>query len=199
MQYSYDAAGRLEREDNGNGTFTAYQYDAAGQLEHLDQLPLPAGAVNSRFDYTYDALGRRTRMTTLDGVWAYTYDGTGQLTQRCSPRTTRRVHPRPGPGLRLRRGRQPRADDHQRRDHGLHHQQPEPVHPGRHGTLHLRPRRQPDLPQRRRRHDDVHLRRREPPDRRRHSRARPGPTSTTPSATAARPSTTASGRSTWST
>src|SRR5206468_1342271 len=29
----------------------------------------------------YDALGRRTQMTTLEGVWNYTYDGIGQLTR----------------------------------------------------------------------------------------------------------------------
>jgi RHS repeat-associated protein len=80
VQYHYDAAGRLQREDHGNGTFTEYQYDAASQLEHLIHRA-PDGAVNSRFDYVYDDLGRRTRMTTLDGVWDYTYDGIGQLTR----------------------------------------------------------------------------------------------------------------------
>ncbi|HXG10972.1 MAG TPA: hypothetical protein VNK04_14525, partial [Gemmataceae bacterium] len=80
VQYHYDAAGRLQRRTNGNGTFTEYQYDAAGQLEHLINRA-PGGAVNSRFDYVYDDLGRRTRMTTLDGVWNYTYDGIGQLTR----------------------------------------------------------------------------------------------------------------------
>ena len=38
------------------------------------------GTVNSRFDYTYDNLGRRTEVDTLDGTWNYTYDLTGQLT-----------------------------------------------------------------------------------------------------------------------
>src|SRR5262249_34519734 len=36
-------------------------------------------AINSRFDYTYDPLGRRIGMGTLDGQWTYTYDLTGQL------------------------------------------------------------------------------------------------------------------------
>lgn len=35
----------------------------------------------SRFDYTYDALGRRTAMATIDGSWTYGYDATGQLTR----------------------------------------------------------------------------------------------------------------------
>jgi RHS repeat-associated protein len=79
VQYAYDAIGRLQREDKGNGTFTEYVYDAAGQLEHLIN-HAPDGTVNSRFDHVYDDLSRRTRMTTPQGVWDYTYDGVGQLT-----------------------------------------------------------------------------------------------------------------------
>ena len=59
--------------------FTEYQYDAAGQLEHVVHYR-SAGVINARFDYVYDATGRRIQMTTLDGVWNYTYDGIGQLT-----------------------------------------------------------------------------------------------------------------------
>jgi RHS repeat-associated protein len=79
VTYAYDAAGRLVREDKGNGTYTTYEYDAAGQILHLMN-HAPDGSVNSRFDYTYDELGRRTSMVTLDGTWAYEYDDTGQLT-----------------------------------------------------------------------------------------------------------------------
>ena len=78
--YTYDSRGSLAREDKGNGTYTTYEYDAAGQLLHLVN-HAPGGAVNSRFDYTYDALGQRISMSSLDGVWAYIYDGTGQLIQ----------------------------------------------------------------------------------------------------------------------
>jgi RHS repeat-associated protein len=78
VTYSYDPAGRLARKDNGNGTFTTYEYDPAGQLLHLVNFA-PGGAVNSRFDYAYDLLGRRIRMATLDGTWNYSYDATGQL------------------------------------------------------------------------------------------------------------------------
>jgi RHS repeat-associated protein len=77
--YTYDAVGRLARETNGNGTYTTYEYDAAGQLLHLVNHD-DDGTVNSRFDYGYDALGRRTSMTTLEGTWQYEYDATGQLT-----------------------------------------------------------------------------------------------------------------------
>ena len=77
--YTYDPAGRLGREDNGNGTFTTYGYDAAGQLERLVN-HLPDESVSSRFDYTYDALGRRTTVTTSEGTTTFGYDAIGQLT-----------------------------------------------------------------------------------------------------------------------
>jgi len=79
VTYSYDAGGRLSRIDKGNGTFTTYEYDAAGQIlslkNHRDETTL-----NSFFDYTYDNRGRRTSMDTIDGLWTYKYDATGQLT-----------------------------------------------------------------------------------------------------------------------
>ena len=77
--YSYDSAGHLSRGDNGNGTWTTYEYDAAGQLTH--QVNHRADStVNSRFDYTYDAVGHRTSETTLEGTTSYEYDAVGQLT-----------------------------------------------------------------------------------------------------------------------
>lgn len=79
VTYTYDPAGRLTREDMGNGTFTTYEYDLAGNILHLVN-HAPDGSVNSRFDYTYDSLGRSTAMTTLDGQWSYQYDSVGQLT-----------------------------------------------------------------------------------------------------------------------
>ncbi len=78
LTYGYDAAGRLSRSDKGNGTFTTYEYDAAGQLLSLKNWR-NATSLNSKFDYSYDVLGRRVSMTTLDGSWSYTYDGIGQL------------------------------------------------------------------------------------------------------------------------
>jgi RHS repeat-associated protein len=78
VEYLYSAAGRLQRVNKGNGTYTTYDYDAAGQLLHLVN-HAPNGAVNSRFDYTYDRRGRRVAMGTVDGNWTYDYDATGQL------------------------------------------------------------------------------------------------------------------------
>ncbi|MFO7902330.1 MAG: FG-GAP-like repeat-containing protein [Pirellulaceae bacterium] len=80
ISYSYDPVGRLVREDKGNGTYTTYEYDDAGQLLKLVN-HAPDGAVQSRFDYSYDSLGRRIAMSTTYGEWTYAYDATGQLTQ----------------------------------------------------------------------------------------------------------------------
>jgi RHS repeat-associated protein len=78
--YTYDAGGNLVRQDNANGTYTTYQYDADGNITHLINYA-PGGAVNSRFDCTYNLLNQLTSETTLDGVWDYTYDAAGQLTR----------------------------------------------------------------------------------------------------------------------
>ena len=79
ITYSYDEVGRLAREDNGNGTYTTYSYDTAGQLLSIVNYQ-PDGDINSHYDYTYDELGQRTSMTTLEGMTSYGYDATGQLT-----------------------------------------------------------------------------------------------------------------------
>ncbi len=79
ITYSYDSVGHLGREDKGNGTYTTYAYDTAGQLTSLVNYA-PDNSVQSRFDYTYDANGQRTSMTTLQGTTTYTYDALGQLT-----------------------------------------------------------------------------------------------------------------------
>ena len=79
VAYTYDAVGLLARRDMGNGAFTTYAYDDADQVRQIVN-HASDGSVNSQFDYTYDALRRRTAMTTLDGAWTYTYDAVGQLT-----------------------------------------------------------------------------------------------------------------------
>lgn len=78
VAYEYDSISRLIREEHANATFTTYEYDAIGQLEHLVN-HAPGGSLNSRFDYTYNSLGLRSSMTTLDGSWSYEYDPIGQL------------------------------------------------------------------------------------------------------------------------
>ncbi|WP_026733597.1 RHS repeat-associated core domain-containing protein [Fischerella sp. PCC 9605] len=79
VSYTYDDVGRLVREDKGNGTYTTYAYDPASQLTSLVNYA-PDESINSRFDYSYDKLGRQVGVSTLDGDWTYTYDATSQLT-----------------------------------------------------------------------------------------------------------------------
>ena len=53
VRYAYDGVGRLQCQDNGNGTYTTYAYDPAGKLLHLVNFA-PGGGIDSRFDYTYE-------------------------------------------------------------------------------------------------------------------------------------------------
>jgi RHS repeat-associated protein len=80
VAYTYDAVGRLQRKDLGNGVSTTYTYNSANQLLSLTNQRAD-GVVLSRFDYTYDRLGRRTQVGTLEGQWSYVHDAVGQLTQ----------------------------------------------------------------------------------------------------------------------
>ncbi|WP_292861976.1 putative Ig domain-containing protein [Nostoc sp. LPT] len=84
ISYEYDNAGRLTKETNGNGTYTTYEYDQQNQLTRLSNYKVD-NTVNSRFEYAYDNLGRRTSMTTLEGTFEYGYDATGQLTSVVTP------------------------------------------------------------------------------------------------------------------
>ena len=88
VTYTYDADGRLSQKTNGNGTYTTYQYDADGNVLHLINYA-PGGAVNSRFDYTYNALGLETtrRRSTAPGPIATT--PTASSSTPSSPRRTR--------------------------------------------------------------------------------------------------------------
>ena len=84
ISYAYDSAGRLIKETNGNGTYTTYEYDLQDQLTKLVNYKAN-NTVNSKYEYTYDNLGRRTTMTTLEGVFKYGYDAIGQLTSVITP------------------------------------------------------------------------------------------------------------------
>jgi RHS repeat-associated protein len=84
VHYEYDGAGRLSKKTLGNGVYTLYVYNSAGQVTRLLNLRAD-GSVLSRFDYTYDASGLQSSMTTLDGTYAYGYDPLGQLTSVTYP------------------------------------------------------------------------------------------------------------------
>jgi RHS repeat-associated protein len=78
VEYVYDAKDRLVRKTLGNSAYTTYEYDLANQLIRLTNYA-PDDGVISFFAYTYDTLGRRIGMQTIDGQWIYGYDVTGQL------------------------------------------------------------------------------------------------------------------------
>ena len=78
--YAYDEVGNLLSAVYPNDTQTTYSYDSLYRLTHLinhrQSDPLQK---LSEFDYTYDAAGRRSVVTHLDGAVAYTYDAAGRL------------------------------------------------------------------------------------------------------------------------
>ena len=76
--YLYDPMGRLVQRTLGNGIYTTWQYDVAGNLSAVDTFE-SGNPVVSFYHYEYDANNRRTKMTSMDGVWEYSYDLTGQL------------------------------------------------------------------------------------------------------------------------
>ena len=78
VDYGYDAAGRLTKKTLGNGVYSTYEYDEAGKLTKLHNRR-PDGSILSLFEYEYDASGRRTSMTTIEGKYLYNYDALGQL------------------------------------------------------------------------------------------------------------------------
>lgn len=76
--YGYDTIGRLTLKTLGNGTTTVYTYNAGSQLLSVVNRA-PDTSIQSKFEYTYDSVGRRTSMTTLEGTTTYGYDSIGQL------------------------------------------------------------------------------------------------------------------------
>jgi RHS repeat-associated protein len=80
VTYSYDTNGHVVRRDMGNATSTTYQFDPADELVSVVHRS-PTGTEFSRFDHTYDSLGRRTTVAMPGETWTYAYDASGQLVQ----------------------------------------------------------------------------------------------------------------------
>ena len=91
VAYVYDPVGRLTRKVNGNGTSATYAYDSDGNILHLINYAADGTTVDSRFDYSYDALGNVATEATADGVWTYTYDADEQLVHAVFVPTTTAV------------------------------------------------------------------------------------------------------------
>ncbi|MEQ1802440.1 MAG: FG-GAP-like repeat-containing protein [Gammaproteobacteria bacterium] len=95
IRFSYDALGRLvSRDDSGKGITTWAFHQAAGPLLGLpSRVTAPVGADPAGFSeqYAYDALGRRTAVTTtVDGtshVTNYGWDALGRVTSMIYPAT----------------------------------------------------------------------------------------------------------------
>ncbi|MFC1788582.1 RHS repeat-associated core domain-containing protein [Thermodesulfobacteriota bacterium] len=82
--YTYDQLSRVIRRELQNGTFTTYSYDPSNRLLELINSKSTSGVISS-FAYTYDNVGNRLTMTTLDGLTQYTYDAIHQLTNVIYP------------------------------------------------------------------------------------------------------------------
>ncbi len=82
--YAYDSLGRITRRELQNGTYSTYSYDTVNRLLELMNRKSTTEIISS-FTYTYDNVGNRLTMTTLDGLTQYTYDDANQLTDVIYP------------------------------------------------------------------------------------------------------------------
>lgn len=82
--YVYDAAGRLTEKTLPNGVVTSYTYDVSSRLTDLANTA-PGPVTISSYSYTYDNVGNRLTMATLEGTHNYGYDDIYQLTSATHP------------------------------------------------------------------------------------------------------------------
>jgi RHS repeat-associated protein len=82
--YTYDQLSRVIRRELQNGTFSTYSYDPSNRLLELINSKSTSEVISS-FVYTYDNVGNRLTMTTLDGLTQYAYDAIHQLTNVIYP------------------------------------------------------------------------------------------------------------------
>lgn len=82
--YAYDLLSRVLRRDLQNGTYSTYGYDEAGRLVNLSNRRSTSDIISS-FAYSYDSVGNRATLTTLEGVTRYGYDALSQLVSVINP------------------------------------------------------------------------------------------------------------------
>ena len=74
--YRHDAAGQTTATVNAEGETTEYAYDAAGELTDIDY----SDGTTPDVSETYDADGRRTKLTDGTGTSKFTYDSLERMT-----------------------------------------------------------------------------------------------------------------------
>ena len=78
IAYNYDALSLRKNLTLLNGNQSTYQYDEINRLLSLANQTSSLSTISS-FNYTYDKVGNRKSMTTLQGMHSYTYDAIYQL------------------------------------------------------------------------------------------------------------------------
>ena len=79
FQFEYTEDDLLARREYGNGATTLYTYyDKSKRIKEVVN-SLSDGTVLSRFNYTYDKMGRPISVFTPDGEWTLRYDKISQL------------------------------------------------------------------------------------------------------------------------
>ncbi len=71
--YEYDAAGRMVMMKNANTEYNQ-SFGTNGEVQGYTDVLL-----SKSVSYKYDSIGRRSSMTTPDGIVAYTYDAVGRI------------------------------------------------------------------------------------------------------------------------
>ena len=87
VEYRYDAVGRPILQSNANGTYTVYEYNNGYDITRIAHYA-PDDTIQSSYEYTYDASGRRTGLTTVTGEWTWQYDAKSQLVSATGPNGT---------------------------------------------------------------------------------------------------------------
>ncbi|MHB2026909.1 MAG: RHS repeat-associated core domain-containing protein [Elusimicrobiota bacterium] len=87
VSYSYDAAGNMLSVSDYNSSKLAMTYDADNRVTQAAET-LPSG-FSAAINYTYDADGNRTSMTTPWGTFSYSYDADNRLVSLTNPEGNR--------------------------------------------------------------------------------------------------------------
>ncbi|XP_061176033.1 uncharacterized protein LOC133184985 [Saccostrea echinata] len=79
IRMTYDANGMIKQKTLGNNAKTIFTYYETTRLLKTLSNYYPNGSISSKFQYSYDQKGRLSAMSTVQGIWSFSYDLTGQL------------------------------------------------------------------------------------------------------------------------